>query len=396
MQARVPADSRCGPCRFCRLHALRPTFSRLDALVSSIFDVAFVPLAGIHLCIWLTLLANLWYLRQQSERPEVAGSLPSVTVCIPARNEAENLRRLLPSLFAQNDLDLEVVVWDDGSDDGTWDVLQAVDDNRLTACRGEGPPKGWVGKVHALYQATRRASGDRYVFLDADAALADDGALARLLHRFEALPDDSVASGLPTYRGAAALLVSLVPSALLTGLPWPLVRRVRSTALAALNGQCWIIDAADYHAQEPHAHVRNEILEDVEIGRYLKANGMTPVLLDVHREVAVHMYASFGDAWRGFRKNAYLILGGSPVAFVGLFTFFASVWVVAPWVSPWLLASVVGLKACTDQRVGLPLWVTALAPVSFALGSALQFDSAVHHWTGTVTWKGRSVTSSPS
>ena len=361
--------------------------------MTSVFDIAFAPLAAIHACIWATLLANLWYLRSRSSASDPACDLPSVTVCIPARNEAENLNRLLPSLLAQNGVDLEIVVWDDGSDDGTWEVLQSVDDERLSACRGDGPPEGWMGKVHALYQATRRASGERYVFLDADATLADDTALRRLLGRFEALPDDSVASGLPTYRGAAHLVVSLVPSALLTGLPWPLVRRVRSTALAALNGQCWIIDAAAYHTHEPHAHVRGEILEDVEIGRYLKANGMTPVLLDVHREVTVRMYDSFGDAWRGFRKNAYLILGGSPVAFVGLFTFFASVWVVAPWVSPWLLGSVVGLKACTDRAVGVPLWVTALAPLSFVLGSAIQLDSALHHWTGTVTWKGRTVTS---
>lgn len=351
-------------------------------------------LVGIHLCIWATLLANLWYLRRHASPPRLNRSdLPRVTVCIPARNEADTLPRLLSSLLDQAYPQLEIVVWDDGSDDGTWEILQSVDDSRLTAARGDDPPEGWVGKVHALYQATRLASGERYLFLDADAELADDRALRRLIERVEALPDDTVASGLPTYRGAARLLVSLVPSALLTGLPWPLVRPIRSSSLAALNGQCWIVDADAYHMHEPHQHVRNQILEDVEIGRYLKTHGMTPVLLDLHREVTVYMYANFGDAWRGFRKNAYLILGGSPIAFVALFAFFAWVWVLAPLVSPWFLGSIVGLKLVTDWRTGIPWWISVLAPVSYTLGSLLQLDSALHHGSGRVTWKGRPVAS---
>jgi glycosyltransferase involved in cell wall biosynthesis len=360
--------------------------------VTALLDAAAAPLAAIHLCIWATLLGNLWYLRQHATAPRIDRTdLPRLSVCIPARNEADNLKRLLPALLDQTVPALEVVVWDDGSDDGTWSLLQGVDDPRLVACRGEGPPPGWMGKVHALYQATRRASGDRYLFLDADVELADPEALRRLVERFEALPSASVASGLPRYQGGASLLVSLVPSALLTGLPWPLVRPFRASSLAALNGQCWMIDADAYHTHEPHAQVRGEILEDVEIGRYLKTEGMTPVLLDVHREVAVRMYGSFREAWRGFRKNAYLILGGTPVAFVGLFAFFASVWVLAPVVSLWFLASIWGLKLVTDRWTTLPIWMTALAPLSYALGSLLQLDSAVHHWTGRVTWKGRSV-----
>jgi len=356
-----------------------------------------VPLVGIHAFIWLTLAGNLWYLWRHRRRADAADAapLPPVTVCIPARNEAENLKRLLPSLLGQDYPDLHVRVWDDGSDDGTWDVLQSVDDARLTALQGSGPPPGWVGKVHALYRTTRDAPGERYLFLDADVELTDDHALRRLVRRYEALPDDAVASGLPTYRGAALLLVSLVPNAILTGLPWPLVRPLRLASLAALNGQCWMIDADTYHTHEPHAHVRDKVLEDVEIGRYLKRKGLTPVLFDVRRELRVYMYDSFADAWRGFRKNAYLILGGSPVAFVALFAFFMATWVLAPLVSPWLLASIMGLKAATDRLNGFSWGLTLLAPLSYVLGSALQLDSAVHHWTERVSWKGRRIASSP-
>jgi hypothetical protein len=359
----------------------------MDVTLLSVLRLALI---GVHVAIWGTLLANLLYLQRRQDRT-IPERYPSLSVLIPARNEADNLRRLLPALARQDHPRLEVIVYDDGSEDATWDVLHTLGDERVRPVRGSGPPAGWVGKVHALYQATRRASGEQYLFLDADANLPDRGALRRVSERFMALPDDSVLTGLTRLRGAGGLLVSLVPNAILTGLPWPLVRPLRVNALGALNGQCWMIGADDYHAHEPHEAHPDEVLEDVQIGRYLKARGYTPELVDVQREVSIHMYAGFADAWRGFRKNAYLILGGSPAAFVPLFVFFALVFVAAPLVEPWLLASLVGLKATTDRWCHFPWPLSALAWVSYLLGSVLQLDSAISHWTGRVSWKGRSV-----
>lgn len=344
----------------------------------------------VHLGLWSILAGNLWFLRRHDRRTALA-DLPPLSVLIPARNEADNLRRLLPSLLEQAYPALEVIVYDDGSDDGTEAVLQAVNDDRLTTLRGEGPPLGWVGKVHALYRATRRATGDYYLFLDADAVLADPQALRRLVERFAALPTRSVLSGLPRLCGRGALLVSLVPNTILVGLPWPLVRRVRAPALSALNGQCWMIRADHYHRHEPHRAHPGDVLEDVQIGRHLKAAGLFPMLVDVQQEVSVHMYAGFRDAWRGFRKNAYLIMGGTPLRFAVFFVLFAFAFVLAPFVESWLLLSTYGLKAVTDSRSGFAGWVTALAPLSFLLASALQLDSALSHWRGRVIWKGRRV-----
>lgn len=361
---------------------------------SELFSLVLLfPIALAHLGFWGVLLTNLAYLRRHPRC--ISSASPALTVCIPARNEADNLRRLLPSLRRQEYPDLEVFVWDDGSEDDTWAVLQNWADERLTPVRGDDPPEGWVGKVHALYQCTRRASGECYLFLDADAELRGPKALRQLVGRHLGT-STAVSSGFPYLQGSAMLLVSLVPHALLRSLPWPLVPRMTSPSLSALNGQCWLVDADVYHAHEPHEHVRNAVLEDVAIGRYLKGRGHPPTLLDVQDLVSVYMYDSYAEAWRGFRKNAYLLLGGTPLRFALAYAGFVLTWLVAPFLSLWFLVSLYGLKLVTDRASGASLAVTLLAPISYLLGLALQLDSALHHWMGRVAWKGRSVPASAS
>ncbi len=323
-----------------------------------------------------------------------------VSVLVPARNEEGNLALLLPSVLMQRGVEFELVVVDDASEDGTWAVLEAHADPRLVPVRSAGPPAGWVGKTHALHTAAARATGDAFVFLDADAVLRDDTALARLVGRWQRHGGDGTAlTGLPRYldRGPTALLTSLVPFAVLAALPVPLVPTTASPAVSALNGQFWVVSAADYQRLAPHAAHADEVLEDVMIGRFLKRSGVRLHFDDVQPELAVRMYASFAEAWRGFRKNAYLLGGGSPGRFAGFFALYALSW-VAPSVL-WLwhpaglvaLAALVLTKSIIDRVQGFPLWVTACAPLSLAMGAALMLDSALAHARGRVAWKGRSV-----
>lgn len=350
-------------------------------------------LVALHALFLSILAANLVYLWQTKRARVVPDPLPSVSVVIPARNEAENLRRLLPTLLAQDYPAVEILVYDDGSEDETWAVTEEAG---VRALRGDGPPPGWVGKVHALYQATREATGSLYLFLDADAALKDEHALRRLVERWaevEARAGDAgaVLSGLPHLRGGGLLLTSLVPFAILTALPLVLIPRARSAVLGSLNGQCWMIGAEAYHRHEPHAAMPDEVLEDVKIGRYLKGQGMRLALRDLRDDLEVWMYRSLPDAWAGFRKNAYLLQGGTPLRFVFAQTVFWLTFVLPPFVSPWFLVSLYLLKAGSDTHGRFPLGVRLLAPVSLLLGGLLPFDSALGHWRGTVRWKDRVV-----
>jgi glycosyltransferase involved in cell wall biosynthesis len=338
----------------------------------------------------VVLAGNLLYLALARRRPTSAfrGLL---SVLIPARNEERNLARLLPSLLMQTGIAFEVIVYDDDSDDDTAGVVTRLGDSRIRLLRGRGPPPGWVGKVHALAQAVREARGDTFLFLDADTVLTHPGALARIAGRFAALPPHGVLTALPRFRGGAPLLVSMVPYGLLTALPLPIAARWGGRLMAAMNGQCWMIAREDYLAHEPHRSHPAEVLEDVRIGRFLAGRGVRPRFADLQDDLEVWMYRDSLEAWRGFRKNAYLLFGGRLLPFTLLFGAFALTFVAGPLSSPLWLAWLVGTKLAADRACRFPLWVSAAAPVTFGLWTVLQLDSALSHVRGRVDWKGREV-----
>jgi len=338
----------------------------------------------------VVLVSNLVSLAAGRSRPakRFQGLL---SILVPARNEATNLGRLLPSLLAQTDIDFEVIVYDDASDDDTAAVVSRVGDPRVRLLRGEGPPPGWVGKVHALYRASREARGDAFLFLDADTALKHPGALARLAARFAALPAPGVFTALPRFRGGAPLLVSVVPYAFLTNLPLFVAARWGGRFVAAMNGQCWLIGRQEYLAHEPHLAHPREVLEDVRIGQFLAGRGLRPRFADVQDDLEVWMYRDTAEAWQGFRKNAYLLLGGRILPFTVVFSLFALTYLLAPLWSPLWLGWAVGTKLLADRYCRFPLWVTLAAPVTFVLWAGLLMDSAWSHVRGRVRWKGREV-----
>lgn len=176
-----------------------------------------------------------------------------------------------------------------------------------------------------------------------------------------------------------------------TTLPWHLVRRLPFPALATINGQCWMIDASMYREHRPHAHVRNEILEDVAIARFLRRHGIVPVLTDLRDAVDVRTYGGLSDAWRGFRKNAYPIFGGRPAVFVPLWIRFTLAFVVASLFPPVLFVTLYAIRLGVDRFMGFPFIQTLAAPLSYLPTSLFQIDSFAHHVTGRLTRKGRRV-----
>lgn len=316
---------------------------------------------------------------------------PELDVFIPARNEEDNIGRLLDSLLTQKyEGTLRVHVHDDASEDRTSEVLAAFSDARLRVERGSGPPPGWMGKVHALYSLTRGACGQFYLFLDADTELTDAYALQRLVGRFRQ-SGAIVGTGVTRLCGGGLLLGSHIGGTILSAIPWWLGKRLPAASMAGVNGQCWLIDGDTYRRTEPHLRVKGEVLEDIHIGRFLFRSGYTPIMFNAQPDVRVHMYGDLRDAWLGYQKNAYAISGGTPLRAVSIFGMYIAFVFVAPFMAPELVAVLFGMRIVTDRFLGLPIWVSVLAPLSYVLGGLIQVSSAMAHWTETAMWKGRQV-----
>jgi glycosyltransferase involved in cell wall biosynthesis len=91
--------------------------------------------------------------------------LPCVSVVIPSYNEAATIGVVIRTALAQPEVQ-EVIVVDDGSQDGTWDVIQSVltDDPRVQGVRHTQN----LGKGAALRTGFARATAPIVVVQDAD------------------------------------------------------------------------------------------------------------------------------------------------------------------------------------------------------------------------------------
>ena len=137
--------------------------------------------AGSAICWLLYFYPYLLYplaLRLLSKRPIHAASADlSVSLVFCAYNEIDCLPRKIQNLRAlkRSKPNLQILAYDDGSTDGTFELLSSVPDV-LTTFRGPGR----TGKAAGMKQLVQQARGDILVFTDADVELQEDS-IDRLL-----------------------------------------------------------------------------------------------------------------------------------------------------------------------------------------------------------------------
>lgn len=96
------------------------------------------------------------------------GELPTVSVCIPARNETHAMTACLEGVLASDYEKLEIIVLDDSSVDDTSVLIKSFAHAGVRFVEGSLLPKDWLGKNHALEGLLQEASGKYVLFMDVD------------------------------------------------------------------------------------------------------------------------------------------------------------------------------------------------------------------------------------
>jgi cellulose synthase/poly-beta-1,6-N-acetylglucosamine synthase-like glycosyltransferase len=295
-------------------------------------------------------------------------------VLVPARDEARRIPALLDSLPR----DVEVLVLDDGSRDGTADVVRSAG---FTVLAGRPLPKGWLGKPWACQQLADAATGDVLVFVDADVVLAP-GAIGATVAALDGL---DLVSPYPRQlaEGAARLVQPLLQWSILTFLPVRLAQQSPWPSLSAANGQLLAVRRAAYDAAGGHAAVRDEVVEDVALLRAVKRAGGRGGVVDGTHLASTRMYDDWPALVEGYTKSLHTVPAAVPA---GLFVLY-----VLPWVSRRpaariaCAAGVLG-RAATAARTGSPVADSIAHPASVLLLCGLWVRSRLVRQR---TWKGR-------
>ncbi len=287
--------------------------------------------------------------------PPTLQSWPSLSIVVPACDEAEGVEAATRSLLALDYPELELIAVDDRSRDGTGGILDALaaEDERLRVEHVRRLPEGWLGKVHALQVGVASAGGDWLLFIDADAHLAPDG-LRRAVSYCEARSLDFL-SLVPHIRPAGLLgdaAFAFSQTTLGLARPWR-ISDPESEAIAA-TGAFMLARASVFRRSPGFEWLRLEVADDFGLCLLMKKAGGRCALQNGSDLVSLTWYASFTELARRMQKNFFAIVARcSPLRAA-------------------LLAGVLALVGLLPLAalLPLPLWATSLA-LSSTLALAL-------------------------
>lgn len=232
-----------------------------------------------------------------------AVAVPTISVIIPARNEANRIRACLEAIVGAPGVH-EVIVVDDESSDETATVASRLG---ATVLNGKPLPDGWVGKAWALHQGVQAATGEWVVTLDAD-AVADSLLAQAVVQRAQRDSLRFVSVGgrfdCPS-KGTQWLHPAMLTTLVYRYGPSGFKGSVDSGSQIA-NGQCMAMLRRDAIEHDVFTHVRGETIEDVALVRLVAAMGWRVAMLDGSKLLTVKMFESFIDTWNGWGRSLSL------------------------------------------------------------------------------------------
>jgi GT2 family glycosyltransferase len=363
--------------------------------------------------LWMLVSALSLRVQQVVGRTVPRGPAPdqpaSVSVIIPARNEAPSVEDTVRSLLAQEGVELELIVVNDGSTDGTREILDrlASEDARLRVLHDPELAEGWLGKTNAMQQGADLADNELLLFTDADIRYAP-GTLSATVHAMQSEQLDYLAM-LPRFEWETFLEVGMVPALFIT------LSAFGSTKLedpdhpetSAGSGAFAMVRRTVYDAIGGHEAIHDAALDDIALGRLVKREGHRIGFRLSPECIRIRMYRGNKAALFAVSKNIIAALDNKVWVALPATFMVAALFLTGP------IAAAAGAVA-GDPRVALaglalyglqlltllttrswhtfPLWKLPTFPSVALIYTASIARALYNEWVhGSVEWRGRRV-----
>ncbi len=365
---------------------------------------------------WLSrVIPALWMLprvpnllRDTQEATDTADNAtpwPSVTVVVPAKDEALAIERALRSLVECDYPRLQIIAVDDRSSDATGKLMEDLaasheSGGRLRVLHVHELPDGWLGKPHAMALAAAEATSDWLLFTDADVIF--DPRAIRLAIRYaeQSGGDHMVLYPTLILRGMAEkMLIGFFQSvSALAGRPWKISDpRAKKDYIGV--GAFNLIRRPVYEALGGYAELRMEVLEDLRLGFKAKREGYAQRVAFGKDLVRVRWAESAWGILNNLTKNLYstfrfrtsLLLAACVGMLVMCLTPFLALFFpgLAQWAGILTLFALLLLNLHYWKLTDIPPVYLALFPVATIMfvGTLLRSMILVL-WRGGVLWRG--------
>lgn len=332
--------------------------------------------------------------------PTAPEDLPTVSVCIAARNETHALAKRLDNILASTYQKLEILVLDDNSEDDTSLIIKSYAHAGVRFIPGKDLPEGWLGKNHAYQILAEQSSSQLVLFLDVDTSLAPNTISDLVNYMYH--HGTSMVSVLPMrldgYRNSAVFgtlryfweLIYSHPSAPpAASAAWLIHRR---TLLELESG------LPDYKSSvRPEAHIAKQFVRG---NQYSYIIGTSELGLGYEKRI--------GSQYETATRLYYPISGRNPLAAItavvllGLMVFPVGVLITRSELGIYaLIALLIGAVSIGQFSIRTHSHASFLRrmilwPFIISQEFLLYVHSLARYGTGSVTWKGRSVMSRPT
>jgi glycosyltransferase involved in cell wall biosynthesis len=330
--------------------------------------------------------------------------VPSVTVCIPARNEVHVMSDSLQRVIESNYPKLEVIVLDDLSGDNTSALIKAFAHEGVRFIEGKKLPAGWLGKNHALEGLLHEASGTYVLFMDVDTRIAPD--TIEQLVAYAQQEDALMVSVLPRREDGPRASVFFSTLRYF----WEIIFHRRSSPATASNA--WLIHRETLlNRWQGFSQFKDAIQPESRISAELMAAGQYRFLIGTEM-----LGVSYEKKWRSQLSTSVRLLfpllqlkiPNSIVAAIDLLILSGPLWVILlGFVRGWGFNQLIGLGFVLlfaglygsylkkvwgrGWAIGSLLW-----PIIVIQEAILVVISTIRYRQKVVTWKGRLVETADS